>query len=131
MKKIISILFLSCFVICSPSRAQAQALVKAARTSGRALSMGTPVKLPKVLPIVSQQTVVKRTPITQMRNGNNSITHNSRVGTAVQPSPTNEAVPESKKSYSLCDSRPLPSLSHINARKRVRPPKSYSFDFQQ
>lgn len=83
MKKIISILFLSCFVICSPSRVQAQALVKAARTSGRALSMGTPVKLPKVLPIVSRQTVVKRTSISQMRNGSNSITPNSRVGTAV------------------------------------------------
>lgn len=83
MKKIISILFLFCFVICSPSRAQAQTLVKAARTSGRALSMGTPVKLPKVLP----QTVVKITSINQMRNGINSITPNSRVGTAVGSRP--------------------------------------------
>jgi len=87
MKKIISILFLFCFVICSPSRAQAQTLVKAARTSGRALSMGTPVKLPKVLPIVSQQTGVKGMSINQTLNGSNSITPNSRVGTAVGSRP--------------------------------------------
>lgn len=87
MKKIISILFLSCFVICSPSGAQAQVLVKAARSSGRSLSMGAPVKLPKVLPIVSRQTVVKGTSINQMRNGSNSITPNSRVRTAVGSRP--------------------------------------------
>lgn len=84
MKKIISILFLFCLVVCSPSRAQAQALAKVARTitSGRALPIGTPVKPPRVLPKV-QQPVVSVKSTSQMPLGVNSVMPNSRVGTVI------------------------------------------------
>ena len=83
MKKIICILFLFCFVVCTPGWAQAQALVKVVRTGGRALSIGTPVKPPRVLSKVSQPTAVRGASTNQMRHGVNPVTSKPRVGTGV------------------------------------------------